>query len=141
MLPLVLCWDRPRAALYKRNVTMQVSITFRHMEATDALRSYIDDKISSVEKFLIKPTAVHVILSVQGINQRAEIVLLEQNFKASADESTADMYKAIDLAIEKIESQVKRHKDKLQDHHKKGRVSLHDVAIKSEQRPKIPEQA
>ncbi|MBF0104448.1 MAG: ribosome-associated translation inhibitor RaiA [Deltaproteobacteria bacterium] len=108
---------------------MQVSITFRHMDASDALRTYIDSRITGLEKYLVKPTDVRVVLSVEKFRHRAEVVLLEQNFKASADETTDDMYKTIDKAIEKIEKQVKKHKSKVQAHHKH---SLQDVAVQAE---------
>ena len=106
---------------------MQVSITFRHMEASEAVREYLDSKIAHLEKFLIKPTELHAILSVEKFRHRAEIVLNEQHFKASADETSDDMYKSIDKALSKIEAQAKKHKDKLQEHHKHHKP-LADVA-------------
>lgn len=110
---------------------MQVSITFRHMDATQALRDYVDGKIGNLEKHLIKPTEVHVILSVQKFRHRAEVVLLEQHFKASADEITDDMYASIDKAIDKVEIQVKKRKDKLQSHHKRNQP-LHEISAQAE---------
>lgn len=110
---------------------MQVSITFRHMDATEALRDYVDTKIGNLEKHLIKPTEIHVILSVQKFRHRAEVILLEQNFKASADEVTEDMYASIDKAISKIEIQVKKRKKKLQGHHKRNQP-LHKIAAQAE---------
>jgi putative sigma-54 modulation protein len=110
---------------------MQVSITFRHMEATQAIRDHVDSKISHLEKYLLNPTEVHVILSVEKFRHTSEIVLVEQNFKASADETTDDMYKSIDRSIDKLESQVKKHKKILQDN-QKHRHSLHDVAVMAE---------
>lgn len=110
---------------------MQISITFRHMEASQALRDYVDSKIGHMEKFLIKPTEVHVILSVEKYRHRAEIVLHEQNFKAAGDEVSDDMYKSIDSAISKIETQVKKHKQKLQNHHKHHQP-LHEIAAQAE---------
>lgn len=110
---------------------MQVSITFRHMEASQAVRDYVDSQIEHLEKFLIKPTELHVILSVEKFRNRAEIVLHEQHFKATADETSEDMYKSIDSAMSKIEAQAKKHKDKLQEHHKHHQ-SLSDVASLAE---------
>lgn len=110
---------------------MQVSITFRHMDATDALRDYIDSKISNLEKYLIKPTEIRVILSVEKFRHRAEIIILEHNFKASADETTDDMYKTVDRAISKVEKQVKKHKNKIQGHHKHHH-SLQEIAAQAE---------
>jgi len=101
------------------------------MEATQAIRDHIDSKIGHLEKYLLNPTEVHVILSVQKFRHKCEIVLLEQNLKASSDETTDDMYKSIDKAINKIESQVKKHKKIIQDNHK-HRYSLHDVSAIAE---------
>lgn len=112
---------------------MQVSITFRHMTATQALRDYVDQRINTLQKYFIKPIELHVILSVEKIRHRAEIVLMEQNFKASADEITDDMYKSIDKAATRLESQVKKHKTKIQNHHK-GKRPLRDVAALAETR-------
>jgi putative sigma-54 modulation protein len=97
---------------------MKVSITFRHMDASDALRDHVNARIDHFRKFLIKPNEVHVMLSVEKFRHRAEVVLMEQNFHAKADEVTDDMYKSIDVAMDKIEKQVRKHKDKVQEHHK-----------------------
>lgn len=110
---------------------MQVSITFRHMDASQAIRDHIDSQIGHLEKFLVKPTEIHVVLSVEKFRHRAEVVLSEQHFKASADETTDDMYKSIDKAMSKVESQVKKHKDKIQEHHKHHH-SLSDIASEAE---------
>ena len=97
---------------------MQVSITFRHMEASDAIRNHIDAKLEHVEKYLIKPIEIHVTLAVEKFRHMAEIILVEQNFQAKAKEITDDMYTSIDQAIDKIEAQVRKHKEKMQEHHK-----------------------
>lgn len=110
---------------------MQVTITFRHMDASPAMRDYVDSKIGNLEKFLIKPTEVHVIMSVEKFRHRAEVVLYEQHFKASADETSEDMHKSIDKALTKIEHQVKKHKEKIQGHHKHHHP-LHEIAAQAE---------
>lgn len=97
------------------------------MEASQAVRDYVDTRIGHLEKFLIKPLELHVILSVEKFRHRAEVVLNEQHFKASADETSDDMYKSIDSAMSKIEAQAKKHKEKLQEHHKHHQ-SLSDIA-------------
>ena len=94
----------------RESFIMQISITFRHMDATQAIRDHIDDKISHLEKYLLNPTEVHVILSVEKFRHRCEVVLSEQNFKASADGTAEDMYKSIDKSVAKIESHVKKYK-------------------------------
>lgn len=97
---------------------MKTTITFRHMEVSEALRNHVNAHLEHLQKFLIKPTECHVILSVEKFRHRAEIILVEQNLHAKADEVSDDMYKTVDLAIAKIENQVKKNKQKIQEHHK-----------------------
>ena len=110
---------------------MQISITFRHMEATQAIRDHIDDKIGHLEQYLLHPTDRHVVLSFEKFRHKCEVILMEQNLKASADETTDDMYKSIDKCVDKIESQVKKHKKIAQSHHK-SKFSMHDIAALAE---------
>lgn len=111
---------------------MQVTVTFRHMEASQALRGLIDTKISHLKKYLIRPTEIHVIMSVEKFRHKCEIVLFEQNFKASAAEVTDDMYKSLDKAISKIQAQVSKHKKIIQEHHKHHQ-SLGEVTTAAEE--------
>lgn len=111
---------------------MQISITFRHMEASQAIREHIDTQIGHMEKYLIKPTEVHVVLSVEKkFRHRCEIALMEQNFKASSNVISEDMYKSIDKALEKIQTQVLKHKKKIQGHHKHHQA-LHEISAFAE---------
>lgn len=103
------------------------------MKASEALREHVDARISALQKFFIKPIEIHAVLSVEKIRHRVEVVLREQNFQASADEISDDMYKSIDKALDKIESQVKKHKAKAQEHHK-GHRGLSDVAAVAERK-------
>lgn len=94
---------------------MKLAITFRHMESTEAIKNHVEDKISKLEK-LNTPADVHVILSVEKIRQQCEIVLTAANFRATAVETDANLYAAIDLAVHKLERQLTKHKELLKDH-------------------------
>lgn len=100
------------------------------MDSSDALKEYVESKIEHMKKHLIKPVEAHVILSVQKHIHKAEVVLHEQDLKASASETSDDMYKSIDSAMHKIETQVRKFKEKRQDHHQHN--SLHDTAAMAE---------
>ncbi len=108
---------------------MKITVTFRHMETSPALQEYVAHRIDLMSKFLIKPTDVHVIMSVEKHRHRAEVVLHEQNFRATADEVSDDMYKSLDVALDRIVTQVKKHKEKIQEHQKRhvpmGELALH----------------
>ena len=66
---------------------MQVSVTFRHMDATDALKSFAADKVSRIEKYMHSPTDAHVVLSVErGHLHRAEINLTANGVRIRGQE-------------------------------------------------------
>lgn len=88
---------------------MQVLVTFRHIEATDALRDYAQQKVDRASKFLRNPIEAHVVLSVIKRRHIAEIMLTGSHLALNAAEETGDLYSAIDLATSKIERQIKKH--------------------------------
>ena len=96
---------------------MQITVTFRHMESSDAVRSYAEEKLSRVKKYIDEPIDAQVVLSVQKkINHRAEVTMVAKGLTMKSVESREDMYAAIDLMVDKIERQLKRYKDKLKNH-------------------------
>jgi putative sigma-54 modulation protein len=95
---------------------MQVSVTFRHMEATDSLKSFASDKVSRIEKYMHTPTDAHVVLSVEKHQHRAEINVTANGMRIRGEETSADMYGSIDGAAQKIERQLKRYRNKLASH-------------------------
>ncbi|NOQ42366.1 MAG: ribosome-associated translation inhibitor RaiA, partial [Desulfuromusa sp.] len=102
---------------------MQIAVTFRHMESSDAIRSYVEEKLARVKKYIDEPIDAQVVLSVQRkINHRAEVVMVAKGLTMKSTETKEDMYAAIDLMVDKIERQLKRYKDKLKKH--KGGVGV-----------------
>ncbi len=96
---------------------MQVNITFRNMFATDALRNHVQDKLSKVvDKYLDKVTEAHVTLSLERYLHHADINLHAGHFHVRGKEKSEDMYASIDMAIDKIERQLKKHKERLKNH-------------------------
>lgn len=87
---------------------MQVLVTFRHMEATDALRQYAEHKVARIHKLMRRPIEAHVVLSVNKRRHIAEIILSGEHLHANATEETGDLYSAIDLAMDKIERQIQK---------------------------------
>lgn len=97
---------------------MQISVTFRHVEPTDAIRDYAAEKVDRVSsKYLRQPLEAHIILSVVKRRHDAEINIHAAHFDISAHESTGDLYSSIDLAMDKVEAQLRKHKDRI-NHHK-----------------------
>jgi putative sigma-54 modulation protein len=95
---------------------MQVNVTFRHIEATDALRRHAEARVERVAKYLHRPIDAHVILSVVKRRHVAEIVLNADRTKLNAKEETDDLYSAIDAATDKLEQRARKHRGKLKSH-------------------------
>lgn len=95
---------------------MEITVTFRHLESTDALRDYAQEKVSRIKKYVGTPAEVAVVLSLEKRRHTAEITLNTDGITINAKEVTEDMYSSIDLAVDKLERQVKKHKEKIKDH-------------------------
>jgi putative sigma-54 modulation protein len=96
---------------------MQITVTFRHVDPTPALRSHAEDKVARVaRKYLRRPVDAHVILAVAKERHVAEITLQADHVSMFAKETTHDLYSAIDLAVEKLEHQAQKLKARRRDH-------------------------
>lgn len=95
---------------------MQVMTTFRHMEQSEALKAYAEEKLERVTKYIDEPITAQVYFSVEKIRHIVEIVITGRGITTKASEATNDMYAAIDMVLDKIERQLKRYKEKLKDH-------------------------
>jgi putative sigma-54 modulation protein len=108
---------------------MKVTVTFRHMPSSDALREYARDKVTHVvEKyFRASELEAHVVLSVERFWHVADFTIGFRGTTVKVEERSEDMYSSIDLAMDKIERQVRRYKSKLREH--KGGATLADDAL------------
>ncbi len=96
---------------------MQVTMTFRHMEQSDALKAYAEEKLERVTKYIDSPTNVQVYFSVEKkIRHIVEIVINSRGISTKASDATHDMYASIDAVIDKIERQLVRYKEKIKAH-------------------------
>lgn len=125
---------------------MLLSVTFRHMEPSDALKDYAREKLSRIEKYLDTALEANVVLSVEKFRHSADVTILANGLKINGQEQTEDMYSAIDMVVDKIERQIKRSRQKVKNRkgHKRGKAM--DVALEaastdsdedSDERPRI----
>jgi putative sigma-54 modulation protein len=99
---------------------MQITITTRNLEITEPLRRYAEDKIARLQKFVNQITSAHVILSIEKHRQIAEVTLHVREHTIRGEESSTDLYSAIDLVADKIERQILRYKEKIVEHSGRG---------------------
>ena len=95
---------------------MRVNVTFRHMETSEPVRNYVEEKLPKVKKYIDEPVEAQVVLSVEKIRHKAEVSLAAKGITIKATDETADMYAAIDGVLDKLERQLKRYKDKIKKH-------------------------
>ena len=96
---------------------MQVTTTFRHMEQSEALKSYAEEKLDRVKKYIDEPINAQVFFEVEKkIRHIVQIVISAKGISTKASEATNDMYAAIDAVIDKIERQLRRYKERLKNH-------------------------
>jgi putative sigma-54 modulation protein len=104
--------DRPP----RDSAPMQIVVTFRHVNPTSALKTHAEEKLEHVKKYLRRPVDAHVILSVSKERHVAEITLKADHVTMFAEETTHDLYSAIDLAVGKLVHQAQKLHEKRQRH-------------------------
>ena len=92
-----------------------ITITGRHFEITEPLREHVTEKLGHACKLLDKISSAHVTVSVEKNRHLVEIVIHSHGATLHAKEETHDMYSSLDLAVDKIETQAKRLKEKIKD--------------------------
>ena len=102
---------------------MKYTIRGQKLEVTDAIRDYAISKIDKMEKYFENPdeVSVKVVFSIRGREQKVEITINSINFDLRSEVSHSDMYAAIDLAVDKLEQQMRKFKSKLMS---KDRVEI-----------------
>lgn len=91
---------------------MQLTITGRHVEVTEAIRAYAEKKVEKLRKYSDGLFDVHMIMEVEKKGQSVEITLSGAGCSLNSKETTADMYESIDKSVDKMESQLKKHREK-----------------------------
>ena len=95
---------------------MNINITGHHIEVTPAIRDYVHSKLDRVIRHYDNVTSTHVILSVDKLQQKAEITLHVRGKDIFADSSESDLYAAIDALVDKLDRQMVKHKEKNSAH-------------------------
>ena len=97
---------------------MQIDLTGQHVEITPPLREYVHNKLERLARHSGQLMDIHVILSVEKLRHKAEATLRVNGGSVFADATEEDMYAAIDALADKLDRQVKKHNEKLNDHHR-----------------------
>ncbi|HET6631943.1 MAG TPA: ribosome-associated translation inhibitor RaiA [Rhodanobacteraceae bacterium] len=96
---------------------MQLQISGQNVEVTQGLRDHVETKLRRTDRLFENVTKLTVVLSVEKLQHKADGTLAAAGRVLHADANEADMYASIDVMFEKLDSQLRKHKEKLTDHH------------------------
>lgn len=93
---------------------MKFNVRGENIQVTEALKEYVEKKLSRLERYFETPpvSEVSVTLSVLRELQNVEVTIPLTGFMLRAEERAADMYASIDLVVDKLERQIRKHKTK-----------------------------
>lgn len=121
------------------NKVMNITVTGRHMEMTDALKAYIQNGLEKVEAHFDKDFEADVVLDVEKHRHIAEVNLHTNGVRIHSREASSDMYASVDAAIIKLERQIRKFKDRINRHQprtaREGRDYHHAILT-----PELPEE-
>ena len=117
---------------------MQISVTFRQIEPSEALKNYVTDRLNKFTRYLDGPVEAHVVLGLEKFRHLADVTIDNNGRIIKGKEENNDMYAAIDLVMDKIDLQLKKVRDKLKS--PKGDRSRLTVAAEAEaeEAPALP---
>ena len=107
---------------------MQTSVTFKNLDPSENLKSYVRDKLDRFDKYLYNPAEANVVLSVEKFRHIAEININGDRLTINGKEETNDMYSAIDMTLDKLEKQIKKSKEKLRSRRPDARSLARNAA-------------
>ena len=97
---------------------MQLNVSGHHVDLTEAMQSYVENKMERLERHFDQVTTVNVILTVEKMRQKAEATIHITGTDVFANAEDENMYAAIDMLVDKLDRQIKKYKEKRADHHR-----------------------
>ena len=95
---------------------MNITVTGRHMEMTDALKAYIQAGLEKIESHFDKAFEADIVLDVEKHRHIAEVNLHANGVRIHSKEASSDMYASVDAALAKLEKQIRKYKDRINRH-------------------------
>lgn len=98
---------------------MKLSIKGRNIEVTEALRQYIEKRLSKFNKFVGDLSEAVVTISTEKFTHKIDVLFKVNGHLIQAEGKTEDLYSAVDQVVEKLEKQILKYKEKIQNKNKK----------------------
>jgi len=97
---------------------MQINISGHHVDLTDPIKDYVNNKLEKLGRHHDRITSTNVILSVDKLVQKAEASVHVSGKEFFANSESEDLYAAIDVLADKLDRQLIKHKEKMRNHHR-----------------------
>ncbi len=108
---------------------MQVSITGHHVDLTESLKDYVNDKLQHLKHSFDHVVDVHVVLSVEKFRQRCEVSMQACGINIHGSHETDDMYASIDGVVDKLNRQLKRYRAKMRRHRSDAQRQNREIKV------------
>lgn len=89
---------------------MRISITFRHLDANDAIKAYVEDRVRRIRRYLVGPADAQVVLSAERHLQGCDVTISGGGKVFKSSEVSDDLYASVDRAVDRIERQVQNRR-------------------------------
>ena len=98
---------------------MKMNIRGDKVLITDSIREYIESKLVKLEKYFDDTNlSANIVVRLRGRNQIIEVTIPTKHFTLRAEESNEDFYSAVDLVVSKLERQIRKNKERLNNKYK-----------------------
>ncbi|MBA3019357.1 MAG: ribosome-associated translation inhibitor RaiA [Proteobacteria bacterium] len=111
---------------------MQTSVTFKNLDPSENLKTYVQNKLNRFDKFLYNTAEANVVLSVEKFRHIAEINIVGDRLNINGKEETVDMYSAIDMVLDKLEKQIKKNKQKNRERRSGTKARTKDIIVEDD---------
>lgn len=106
-----------------------IDIIGRNIQVTEAMKAYAMEKVLKIERFNIRIVDISVVMDIQKLHHRVDITLKVDRIKIKSHADTIDdMYASVDIAVDKLQSQLRKYKDRIRDHQAKH-ISTIDMNV------------
>jgi len=117
---------------------MQISVTFRQIEPSEALKQYVTDRLTKFKRYVDGPVEAHVVLGLEKFRHLADVTINSNGRIIKGSEENTDMYAAIDLVMDKIDMQLKKSRDRLRSAKGDRTRATVPISAEAEEAPALP---
>lgn len=97
-----------------------IIVTGRNVQVTEAMKDYAIDKVMKMDRFVNKVLDVNIIMDIQKLDHKVDIIMRLSHFKVKVQGSSDNMYSSVDKAVVRLQSRLKKYKDKIKAHQAKS---------------------